>query len=81
MDCTVRDPDRRIRTYFSISNQKRMISFEANDPGPSLSGSIWLVLTPTRLTRPEKNLTRPNVDQRIIQHAMVLIPGFEFICK
>jgi len=32
-----------------------------NDSGPSLCGSIWLVIPPTRLTRRlEKNLTRPN---------------------
>ena len=59
MYCTVRVPDRRIRTNFQISNQKRSISFEANDPGPSLSGSIWLVLPPTRLTRLEKKIDPP----------------------
>ena len=59
MYCTVRVPDRRIRENFQISNQKRTISFEANDPGPSLSGSIWLVLPPTRLTRLEKKFDPP----------------------
>jgi len=61
MDSNVRVPNRRIWTNFEISNQKRSLSFEANDPGPSLSGSIWLVLPPTRLTRLENKLIRPNV--------------------
>jgi len=55
----VRVPDRRIRTNFEISNQKRSISFEANDPGSSLSGLIWLVLPPTRLTQLEKKFDPP----------------------
>ena len=48
MDSIVRVPDRRIQTNFEISNKKRSLSFESNDPGPSLSGLIWLVLPPTR---------------------------------
>ena len=67
MYCTVRVPDRRIRTNFEISNQKRSLTFEVNDPEPSLSGSIWLVLPPTRLTRLEtKNLTYP-IEQKLLQ--------------
>ena len=63
MDSTVRVPDKRIRSNFEISNQKHFTSFEANDPGQSLSGSIRLVLPPTRLTplNKKEKLTRPSV--------------------
>ena len=93
MYCTAKVPDRRIRTNFQISNQKRSISFEANDPGSSLSGSIWLVLPPTRLTQLEKKFDPPYCpcqDVSIAMRTLYIVPtvsektgtqvqGFSFI--